>query len=152
MTDTKNIGTIATEILENLEQKKRDPNNDNTYFYCLKKTIEWQQDIIRNAHNDRLPNDDIYNRIHDILECIQDIETEEQAQERLYEIEPDIYTNDLTAWLNDNINNVYYLTEALEEGMEIKDGFNLLMYAQSKYIQEIGNTLIQGIVEHLETV
>lgn len=150
MTDKKNIGTIATEILENLEQKKRD--NDGSYFYCPKKDISWQRGIIFNAHLDRMPNDDIYNRIYDILESIQDIETEEEAQERLYEIEPDIYTNDLTAWLNDNINNVYYLTEALEEGLDIKDGFKLLMYAQSKYIQEIGQTLIQGIIEHLETV
>jgi len=48
----------------------------------------------------------------------------------------DIYTSDLTEWLNDNENNVYYLTDVLEE-MDIKDGFKLLEIAQYKAIEEL---------------
>ena len=64
-------------------------------------------------------------------------------------IEADIYTYDLTKWLHSSNDNVDYLTEALEE-MEIKDGFQALSYAQSKYKHEIGNLLISGIIEYIE--
>jgi len=47
-----------------------------------------------------------------------------------------VYTSDLTTWLNDNNNNVNYLTEVTEEIGE-KDGFKLLQLAQYKAIEEI---------------
>lgn len=147
MTETKTIGSVASEILKNLHQKER---KEGEMFYCPVKDIPWQRDIIFKAHLDRMPNDDMYERIYDILSAIEDVETEEEAQDRLYEMEADIYTYDLTKWLNNNVSNMYYLTEALEEGLDIKDGFQLLMYAQKKYIEEIGGTLISGILEHIE--
>ena len=75
-----------------------------------------------------------------------DVEDRDQAIDALSEIEPDCYTSDLTSWLNSNSRNVYYLTEALEE-MEIRDGFQALSYAQSRYIDEIGYAIIDGIDE-----
>lgn len=146
----KSIQSVAQEILDNLETKTR---QDGSQYIAPKDTIEWQQDIIREAHLDRMPNDDTYERIYNILDKLaidlDDDANEETAREMIYEIEPDVYTSDLTSWLNDNNNNVYYLTEALEQ-MEIKDGFQLLQVAQGLYIREIANVLIGEIVKHIE--
>ena len=60
----------------------------------------------------------------------------------------DIYTSNLTAWLNHNNSNVYYLTEALEE-QEIKDGFNLLQIAQYKAIEESYYSFLSSLKTYL---
>ena len=52
----------------------------------------------------------------------------------------DIYTTDLTKWLNDNINNVYYLEDAIKNGAE--DGFNALQVAQYQAIDEVAGHVI----------
>ena len=148
MKTTKTIQTVAKEIYDNMEYKTRD-NGDK---YCiLKNDIEWQHDIIRESHLDRLPSDDIYDRIDSILDVISELEendTEDDIREVIYGIEPDCYTADLTKWLNSDNRNVYYLNEVLENGC--KDGFKLLSYAQTTYIQEIGNTLVSAIQKYID--
>ena len=149
MESKKTIQSVAQEILDNLVTKER---ADGTKFIAPENTIGWQQDIIRNAHLDRMPSDDIYERIYNILDRLSGLDDEageDEARDVIYEIEPDWYTSDLANWLSDNNNNVYYLTEALEQ-MKIKDGFQLLSVAQSLYIQEIANELINGIVKYIE--
>lgn len=148
MVETKTIAEVAKEMYNNLDWSKR--SNGEKFVKCI-NTIEWQQDIIHRAHGDRLPNDDMYERIYDILSMLRECESEEDAQGRIYEIEADIYTFDLTKWLHDHIENVCYLTEVLEEyGSNIRNGFELLTVAQLKYIQEIGNALLSGIQEYIE--
>lgn len=66
-------------------------------------------------------------------------------------IEADVYTSNLTEWLNSKNSRVYYLTEALEE-IEFKDGFQLLAYAQSREIEEVyqmGFEVIQKYIEYM---
>jgi len=147
-TDNKTLISIVNEMLDNFEKAER---TDKSIYYRTKKDVEWQKDIIFKAHLDRMPCDDIYDRIHTILCDLSDLDeksTEDDMRYRVYEIEPDCYTFDLTSWLNSDNRNVYYLEEALE--IDCKDGFQLLAYAQSTYIEEIGNELINGIVERLE--
>lgn len=145
----KTIMCIAEEMYNNMEYAKR--TNGDKYIKCI-KDIEWQKDIIHKAHGDRLPDDDIYERIYNILGVFMECESGEDAQDKIYEIEPDVYTSDLTKWLHDHNENVYYLTEAMEEsGGDIKDGFQLLTIAQGKYIQEISSALIAGIQEYIES-
>lgn len=148
MTSTKTIVTVAKEIYDNMEYKTRD-NGDR---YCvLKDDVQWQSDIIRESHLDRLPDDDIYDRINTILGVIYELDeeaNEDNIKEAIYSIEPDCYTSDLTKWLNSNNQNVYYLDEALELGCT--DGFQLLAQTQSAYIQEIGNALISAIQEYID--
>jgi len=147
------IQTIAEEMYNNFESAKR---KDDTIYYRTKKDIDWQRDIVYEAHldGDRLPNDDIYNRIDTFLSIFSGLDedaTEEDFRELIYEAEADCYTSDLTSWLNANNNNVYYLTQALEE-FEAKDGLQALSIAQKQYIEEIGNGLLNGIIKHLEAV
>jgi len=64
--------------------------------------------------------------------------------------ETDVYTSDLTEWLNSNNNNVYYLTEASEEYSQT-DGFKNLQLAQYKAIEEVYNNALSILIEDLKT-
>lgn len=150
MTRIKTIVSVAKEIYDNMEYRKRD---DKSKYCCLKDhNIQWQSDIIHESHLDRMPSDDIYDRIDDILGVISDLNedsTEDDIRDAISTIEADCYTSDLTKWLNSDNRNVYYLDEAAELG--VKDGFQLLACAQSVYIQEIGNALISAIQEYIDS-
>jgi len=114
---------------------------------------QWMQDVIHAAHGDRMPNDQVYRMIDRIVSDLaeQDEDSDiDTLREALYEVEPDVYTNDLTGWLHDRADNIYYLTEALEES-EFKDGFQLLTYAQSKFIIEIGEALLEALNNEAES-
>ena len=142
----KEIKDIAKVMYDNMEYKTR-TNGDR--FYCCKNTIEWQQDIIRESHPDnRLPSDEVYEVITNTLELLQEVDNEEEAQDSILEIEADIYTSDLTKWLNSDNRNVYYLDEAISNGSTT--GIELLTMAQYLFKQEIANAVLQGIQAYIE--
>ena len=145
MTKQRTIQEVAQEMSDNLETKKR---NDGTEYICKKIDIKWQKDIIWKAHDDKLPDDYIYEFIQEALDLFADCTGDEE--EAIYEIEADCYTSDLTKWLNSRNDRVYYLTEALEE-FEIKDGFQLLAVAQQREKQEVAQAVLQGIKDYLES-
>lgn len=146
----KTLVGLINELNENLITKKR---ADGSTFVCLKDNAPaWMKDIIRKAHGDSLPDDTIYEFIELVCSNLKDesVEaTEDDLHERLYEIEPDCYTSDLTAWLDRRNDHVYYLTKALEQ-FDGKDGFQLLGIAQKLQIEEVGSLLINALVEYLE--
>lgn len=72
--------------------------------------------------------------------------SEELLNEIGYEQEPDIYTSQLTEWLNESNEHVYYLTEVLEE-YEPKDGFALLTMAQGKAMEEAYQAVVEALIE-----
>jgi len=147
----KTIKSVAQEMYDNLEMKTRD---NGEKFICTKETIYWQRDIIHNAHLDRLPNDDIYDRIQTILEAFTYLDNDadqHEAQEVIYDIEPDIYTHDLTKWLHDHNANIGYLDQAMESSCDSStDATYLLMDAQKLYIEDIGDKVLQGIIDYIE--
>ena len=134
--------SVAKEMLDNLESKERE---DKSCFWSMKEIINWQSDIYHKAHDGSLPNDFTYDVIAEVLEIIADCKNEEEAQDRIYEIEADVYTSDLTKWLGSDNNNIYYLTEAIENG--VTDGFEALMTAQATAKQEIANSVLNSIIE-----
>jgi len=100
------------------------------------------KDSVRKAHGDRLPSDWVFEKYYYILDAMLQYiadDTQTIIDDAKYEIVDglvDVYTGDLTEWLNSNNNNVYYLTEAIDQ-YEIKDGFRALATAQSLAIDEI---------------
>lgn len=105
------------------------------------------RDSVLNAHGDRLPDDWIYNKYHGVLDAfagytIEDADGLDDNRAEIVDGLVDVYTSDLTAWLNSHNANVYYLTEAQEEYGAIEDGFKLLMLAQYKAIDEIAGEVI----------
>jgi len=137
----------ARELCDALEQRQK---ADGKRFYCLKEgSPDWMVKVIAKIHkdiDDRLPDDSIYKVIKEISAVLADADPDADPWELIVEIEPDVYTSDLTAWLHENANNVYYLTQALEEG-EIKDGFQLLSRAQYLFKQEVANALLSLLEE-----
>lgn len=144
----KTLAELAGELYDALETRTR---KDGATFVCLKDDApEWASEVVHKAHGDEGPNDATYKFIERVAGAIHDAEAEDEdsANEAVYEIESDPYTAHLTAWLAENVYHVYYLTEVLEEfGGDIKDGFQLLGFAQQKQIQEIGGLLVSALVE-----
>lgn len=63
------------------------------------------------------------------------------------ELEPDVYTSDLTAWLNEDENNVNYLTDAIKE-FGITDGFQAISQAQAMWKYDIYLVLLESVIKH----
>jgi hypothetical protein len=104
-------------------------------------------------------NDYTYNWLNSFLSNVIDLinrsdfsdfdELSEMISEELHEwadSETDIYTSDLTEWLNDSNVNQYYLTEASKEGYHD----NLLMVAQYKAIEELFYNALPCLIDDLK--
>jgi hypothetical protein len=138
--DSTSIQTLAESLTKALQTKKR---NDGNEFVSLKDgSPQWMTDVIHEAHGDKLPDDTTYAFIEKAADAIAD---SEDPQDAISELEPDPYTNNLTGWLHARADHVYYLTEILEEGSGITDGFQLLAAAQQKQIHEVGYALISAL-------
>lgn len=61
------------------------------------------------------------------------------------EIEPDVYTSDLTEWLSDSEYHVYWLSDAIEIGVE--DGFQALRIAQQEALIDIAHIMVRYLSE-----
>ena len=63
--------------------------------------------------------------------------------------ETDLYTSNLTEWLNHTPRNIYYMDEVIEDKSE-NDGFKLLQLAQYKAIEELYNNALRVLINHLK--
>jgi hypothetical protein len=121
------------------ETRKRD--NGNSFVVLKDDASEELRESVREAHGEKLPDDWVYGTYADLMERVTEFEIDsveqlEDARNEIVDNYVDIYTADLLKWLSDDINNVSYLTEVLEED-GAKDGFQLLAMAQYKAIDEI---------------
>jgi len=147
----KTIQSVATEINKQFEYKER---TDGTKYYCLKdEHPEWMRELIHAVHGDKLPDDTTYEFIADAVDILSELSeqaTEDDARDRISEIEADVYTSDLTGWLNRRNDHVYYITQALDEFGPFDDGFKLLATAQYLHKQEVANDVLAQIIKHIE--
>jgi len=84
-------------------------------------------ELILDAHDDTYPDDFRYEFIVEALRALADNEDPDDA---LTSLKPDIYLHELTAWRESYIGRTDYLTKAQEECGPIEDGFELLATAQ----------------------
>ena len=120
----------STEMFNIFGGDVLEPFNDYTY--------EWLNSFLYNVV-DLLNSNDIedYN------------ELEESITDNISEwtdSETDIYTSNLTEWLNEDISNTYYLDEASKEGFTE----NLLGVAQFKAIEETFYNSIKPLMDYLK--
>lgn len=103
------------------------------------------------SKNTSLSTDSVYRFTMEALGFIADQDedaTADEIQENIYsDCEPDVYTSQLTEWLNENNNHVYYLTDVLEE-YQLQDGFELLRVAQSKAKEEVYTAVLEFLVNY----
>jgi hypothetical protein len=120
--------------------------NDGKSFVKIKDSYTDNEpkelmESVRAAHGDRSPNDWVYTTYSELMDKVAEwdfasVEALEDTRHEIVDGYVDIYTADLTAWLAEDINNVWYLTETLEE-FQPKDGFQLLSMAQYRAIDEV---------------
>ena len=111
--------------------KKRD---DGEEFWLVKDDApEELKELIHEAHEDMFPDDYKYEFILEALSTLSEYEDPDDAIEG---IEADIYTSDLTDWLNSRNDRVYYLTEAQQQ-YQPEDGFQALSLAQYQEKSEV---------------
>ncbi len=142
----------ANSYLNVLEIKNRE--SDNKTIAVTKEqafnTPEYEE-LTHVLWNINMSIDSVWMFTHEALTALtdQEPETEETAHEIIDEIEPDAYTGELTAWLAENTNHVYYLSEALET-YESKSGFEALAIAQQLAKQEVGHLIVDLISEKIK--
>jgi hypothetical protein len=131
------VRELAAQLSKSLETRTR---NNGDKFTCLKDgSPEWMRDVIHAVHGDKLPDDYTYKFIERCADTISEYDGD--PTEAISEIEPDVYTSDLTAWLHSRAGHVEYLSQALTD-YEPKDGFQALQIAQLEHIKEVGYSLI----------
>lgn len=115
-------------------------DTDNTRAILKDSADEKLKNAVREAHGDRMPNDFVFSTFLSLLEKITDYNTDsmdffDETRNEIVDSLVDVYTSQLTAWLHEDVNNVYYLETAIANGAT--DGFNLLSMAQFAAIDEI---------------
>jgi len=149
-----NVHELAEKYVGCFELKTRD-NGDR--FYCIADEKESKEltRLIQDAHGDMFPDDYKYQYILDTLIAVSECETEEQAEERQYEIEADVYTSDLLKWVSSNLTRSCYVDEALEEyGSAMSTLFMALNYGQTRERCDVYSsvlTSLQSLCEEKET-
>jgi hypothetical protein len=113
--------------------------NGDKYYVC--KEDEELKHLVMMAHGEMMPDDYRYQFIHEALEAIA-------ADGENAEVEPDIYTNELTAWLHSRNSRVEYLTDALSQGE--RDGFSALSTAQYLEKREVLDSVLTSLTELVE--
>jgi hypothetical protein len=122
-------------------------NDGKSFVKCTDEASEALRESIRNAHGDKLPNDWTYGTYADLMQRVTEydvvtINNLEDVRSEIVDSYVDIYTADLTKWLAEDIRNVYYITQALEEYGTFEDGFKLLAMAQYLAIDEVMQEVI----------
>ena len=150
----KNLNKSEVIKIQNSDKERRIFKESNKVFEIFGKndkgvlnpfndySYEWLNTFLYNVidlieQNDFKDYDELSEKIND--DCISE----------WTDSETDIYTSNLTEWLNSSNENVYYLTDALQDCGE-KDGFKALQLAQYKAIEECFSNALSCLIEDLK--
>ena len=109
-------------------------------------------EMIRNVHEaigGRLPCDQVYDVISEVLDLLSDANDQDHAETLINEIEADIYTSDLIAWFSAHNGNAEYLTRAIQE-CGSQTGDQALISAQYLFKQDIAAVVFSFINAEVE--
>lgn len=151
MPKTKSIKDEAAKYLDLLERQE-DKEKDRKWISFKLEIIGKDKRHLKLSevmHKIECSEDFVYEQTWRCLnwlvgEAPEDIDEVEDVLLDAIDREVNIYTSDLTSWLNQSASHVYYLTEVLESN-DIKDGFQLLTMAQYRAIEEIWREVIHLI-------
>ncbi len=137
------IRKLASEALTYFVHSTR--TNGGTYWRCTQGTPEWVSDLCYAAHNDGQmgPDDWRYEFIQECLSAIVD-ETED-------DLEADIYTHQLTAWLASRADRYCYVDDAVQEyGGEPGSIIDQLMLGQLQEKREVMSQIVYYLEQRQE--
>lgn len=138
------IQELAKRLSEALTTDKR---TSGAEFVHLKDgSPQWMTDVIRAVHGDKLPDDTVYRFIQESADALAEYDADgTEPIEAIYEIQPSIYTHELTGWLHERADHVEYLNEALQEYEGTNSAYDLLSIAQKAQIDEVGAALLHEL-------
>jgi hypothetical protein len=113
-------------------------------FWCVKDGApEWVEDMAMEAHGGMGADDWRYTFIVEALDSLEDSDPDE------IDMEPDVYTYELTDWLGSRADRYSYCDEAMEEvGGEFIGTIDLLQSGQVREKREV----LDSIVHTLESM
>ncbi len=140
------IQELAKKYLGFFETANRE--GGTSYIRCKEDAPEELQELIREAHGDLLPDDYRYEFIPIILEKISD--WDDDIDELVNELEPDIYNYDLIQWLGSHPDRVGYVNEAVSEFGHADDIMGDIRNGQLLEIQEVFYSVVESLTKICE--
>jgi len=110
---------------------------------------EWLYDLVYHVHDNMGPDDFIYKTIDEVIEALANLSEGDQIYD--IEIETDVYTGRLTAWLSSNLSRTGYLQKATENAVD--GGYtpdDILIDAQNLEIDEIKSNVISYLEREVD--
>ena len=143
---------ISKKIEKYLNQFETKQRGEETIVVFKANRGQELFDSVFKAHGDSLPSDWLFDKYQSILSTlsgytIDELDDVEEYRSEIVDSLVDVYTSDLTAWLNSSNYNVYYITEAQEEYGTETDGFKILQMAQYKAIDDIYQEVINLLTD-----
>ena len=134
----------AKEFLKYFETKTRAGSGEKIYTLCH-HADEDLDNLVREAHGNLLPDDFIYETIHEVLCAFADCQSEEDWDE--VRLEPDMYYHGLLKWLSSNLKRIHYCDEAIAEfGLENSDFMDVIAYGQQIEKDEITDLVREALM------
>lgn len=138
------VPQLAKQMHESLERRE---SGDKRQEYFLKEgSPQWMRDVVF-AASDNTSFYTVYDFVNEAVGVIADCEDDEdEIRDAINEIEADVYTAELTAWLAENVNHVNFISDVLSEfGEDIGDGFQLLAAAQAEHKHQVANAVYEAL-------
>lgn len=140
------LQTIANEARSHFYQIKR---GEQSIWTRKDDAPQWVQDMVFAAHEagDMWPDDWRYAFIVESLDALADHDDADSARDS---IEADIYTSDLTSWLNSRADRTSYVDDAREEFGESDNGIvGMLQMGQLAERWEVFDSIVSFLADRL---
>jgi hypothetical protein len=121
---TTSIQTLAAEVRKFFVSKERGEND--RIITLSDDRPEWVQELAMEAHGNMMPDDHRYAFIVEALDALVEADDPDEA-----EVEADIYTHELTAWLASRADRYGYCDQFMEDtGSKFMGTVQLLSWGQ----------------------
>lgn len=148
MTETVTVQSLAKELSAAFTRGKRD--NGDEYIFLRDGSPRWMQDVCFEAHKDgspgimgeagqgaMSPDDWRYSFIEEAADALAEMQDSEDESEVFGRIEADIYTYELTRWLNSRADRIGYVDEAVSDFGHGASIINDIMAGQIREKEEV---------------
>jgi hypothetical protein len=124
----------------------------STYWKLTDTAPDWLRDAVRDMHDGEGPNDWRYETAAHLWDLLneRDPDVLEDAVFEAGDLLTDVYTHNLTAWLDDNSSRVQYLDDYAVEYGTPADTTALLMGGQYLAITHMAGLLVEAMKENAE--
>jgi len=138
------IRELASQMDDAFTVCKRDSGEQ--YFTLKDDAPEWMKDVCRAAHDDGdiMPDDFRYEFI---AEAVEIIATRNDFDDAVYEMEPDVYNNELLKWVGSSLSRASYVDDAAEEYGPAASLFEGLARGQLAEKHEVFHQVLEALRE-----